>query len=98
MGAINISGLPMDVLRTAQGKVNQSRPNGRIGDLVHQNEPTQFAIIGIGRKRNCAVGGDCGHANRIQVQCFDRRMFQSIHVDLILWLRHGCGYSLCPDL
>jgi hypothetical protein len=50
MVARNIGGLPMDILRAAQGEVDQPRAHGAIGHLVNQDEPAQIAVFGIGRK------------------------------------------------
>src|SRR3546814_8426007 len=73
----------MDILRAAQAEVQHPRRNGRVGQLVDQDEAAERAIVGIGLEHDRLVGRNLDHADAVQVQRLGRQMVERVDVDLI---------------
>ncbi len=93
----------MDVERPAQGEMQHPARNGRIGQLVDQDEPAERpvgarAFDGIWLEDDLAVGRDHRHADPVEVQRRRRELLERVDVDLVLRVLDGGRDRLRPDL
>src|SRR3546814_10988097 len=72
--ATYVERLPMDILRAAQAEVQHPRTDGRIGQLVDEDEPAERSVVGIGFKDNRLVGAEFDDADAVEAECLGREM------------------------
>ena len=86
----DVGRLPMDILCTAQRKVQHSGSNGCVADLVDQDETTECVVFRIWREHNGPVCRNLRNTNRVKLQRFGRHMLHAVHINRIFGRLHSC--------
>ena len=66
--------LHMNVLRTAQGELDQARADGGVTQTIDQNETAGFAVVLVGIEGDWLTGKEVAHADLVQRQLFGRQV------------------------
>ncbi len=94
----DVDRLPVHVLRAAQAEVDHARGDGRIGDLVDQDEAAQLATVGIGCEGQRLVGCQFDDTDAVQLEGLRRKMLEAVDVDLELGLLDRGAHHLRGQL
>ncbi len=80
---VNIDGLPMDIFRPAQRKVDHPGGNSGIAEAVNKDKGAGFTDFGIRIKGDRLVNRDVADTDFIQFQRFGGRMLHRVYIDLV---------------
>ena len=94
---VDVDGLPMDVLRTAQREIKHAGTDGAVSQSVDQDESAQRRILRIGIERNRQIKLELADANVVEFQALGRLLLERIDIDLVLQRRHRRRYRARAD-
>ncbi|HEY0748485.1 MAG TPA: hypothetical protein VGD63_17420 [Steroidobacteraceae bacterium] len=81
--AVDIQRLPVNVARAAQREMQHAACDGRIADLVDQNEAAELAALPVSLEHQRLVRREVCNTDGIEAQGFGSQMLHCIHIDLI---------------
>ena len=96
--AVDVDGLPVHVLRAAQGKVQHAGAHGVVGEAVDHDEAAQVAVLRIGFEHHRLIQVQVAHADLVQLQRARGQVLQRVDVDLVLGLCHRRAHRACAEL
>jgi hypothetical protein len=62
---VHIQRLPMDIIRTAQRILNQTRANRLVGEPIDEDKAAGLAVLSVGIEWNLPVDPDVAYANLV---------------------------------
>ena len=89
--------LHMNILRTAQGILDQARANGGVRQTVDEDEAAGFTVVLVGIEGDRLAGKEVAHADLVQRQLFGRQVLHGVDVDLVLGHRQGHRQGFAAD-
>ena len=67
-GLVDLDGLPVDVVGTAQREVQQPGGDRGVGEAVDEDEPAHVAVLGVGVERDRAVEAEVADADLVELE------------------------------
>src|SRR5450759_2793474 len=95
---VDLDRLPVDVLRTAQRKVQETGGDRVVGQAVDQDEAAGIAIFRVRIEGNRLVEMQVAYADLVQMQRLRRQVFEGVDVDFVLRCGDGHPDGFWPDL
>src|SRR3546814_14813820 len=66
--------------------VEHARGDGRVGQLVDQDEAAERVVVGVGFEHDRFIGRQLDDADAVEVERLSREMVERVDVDLVLGL------------
>ena len=97
-GLVDLDVLPVDVVRAAQGEVQQTGADGDVGELVDHDEAAGVTVDVVRVERDRPIETDVAHPDLVEFQRVRGEVFEVVDVDAKLRLRNrgtdGAGTDL----